>query len=94
MKWIEIIELRTMSSDRILLESQLQSLINNVKQESKITAIKIYKNLSVETDISIHLIFSSGNIESGGSPLGMRLASAIKEFGLVRHSTWIEANLE
>jgi nucleoside-diphosphate-sugar epimerase len=28
--------------------------------------------------------------ENSGSPLGLRLASALKEFGLVNHSIWIE----
>jgi len=29
-------------------------------------------------------------VENNGSRLGLRLASALKEFGLVNHSVWVE----
>ncbi len=35
MKWLEIIELRSVDSNRELLESQLQELINEVDKETK-----------------------------------------------------------
>ena len=89
MKWLEIIELRSAGSNKALLESQLQNLIKEVNKEAKQQAIKIYSRVIVDTDFSIHLIHNSNKIESG-SPLGLRLASALKEYGLVYHSVWIE----
>ncbi len=94
MKWIEIIEIRTMSSDRKLLESQLHTIIKGAKQGSELMAIKIYTNLAVETDLSIHLFHDTQKAGVSGSPLGLRLVSVIKEFGLVSHSTWISAQLD
>ena len=90
MKWLEIIELRSVGSNRELLKSQLQSLINEVNQEVKKQAIKVYSHVTVETDFSVHLLHDSKQAEIGGSPLGLRLATALKEFGLVNHSVWIE----
>jgi len=90
MKWLEIIELRSVGSNRTLLESQLQSLINEVNQDAKQQTIKVYSHVAVETDFSIHLYHDSKEADISGSPLGQRLASALKEFGLVNHSVWVE----
>ena len=86
MKWLEIIELRSVGS----LESQLKNLINKVNKASKYKTIKIYSHTTVETDFSIHLFHDSKKGENSGSRLGLRLASALKEFGLVNYSTWIK----
>jgi len=90
MKWLEIIELRSVGSNRTLLESQLQSLINEVNQDAKQQTIKVYSHVAVETDFSIHLVHDSHRVNISGSPLGQCLASALKEFGLVNHSVWVE----
>ncbi len=90
MKWLEIIELRSMGNKRAVIDSQLQSLINEVKQETRQQAIKVYSNITVATDFSIHLYHDLKEADFSGSPLGQRLASALKEFGLVNHSIWVE----
>ena len=90
MKWLEIIELRSVESNRELLESQLQKLINEVDRETKKQAIKVYSRVIVDTDFRIHLFHNSNKIDNSGSPLVLRLASALKEFGLVNHSIWVE----
>ena len=90
MKWMEIIELRSVGSNRKLLESQLQNLVDRVNKASKHKTIKIYSHTTVETDFSIHLFHDSKKLENSGSQLGLRLASTLKEFGLVNHSVWFE----
>jgi len=72
------------------LESQLQKLINEVKRETKKQAIMVYSRVLIDTDFRIHLFHDSTKVENSGSPLGLRLASALKEFGIVNHSIWIE----
>ena len=90
MKWLEVIELRTAGSNRELLESQLQELINKVDKETKKQAIKVYSHVAINTDFSIHLFHDSKKAEANGSRLGLRIAAALKDFGLVTHSIWIE----
>ena len=90
MKWLEIIELRSVGNDRELLESQLQKLINEVDRETKKQAIKSYSRVMIDTDFSIHLFHDSKKVENSGSRLGLRIASALKDFGLVNHRIWIE----
>ena len=90
MKWLEIIELRSAGSNQALLESHLKNLLDEVRNEAKQQAIKVYRRVIVDTDFSIHLMHNSKKLENSGSPLGLRLVSALKEYGLVNHSVWIE----
>ena len=90
MKWLETIELRSAEGNRKLLESQLQKLINEMDKETKKLTIKYYSRVMIDTDFSIHLFHDSKKEENSGSRLGLRLASALKAFGLVNHSIWIE----
>ena len=90
MKRLEIIELRTADSNSELLKSKLQELINEVETETKEQSIKSYSHVTIDTDFSIHLIHESETLEPFGSRLGLRITSALREFGLVHHSVWIE----
>ena len=90
MKWLEMIELRSVECHRELLESQLQQLIHDVNKETDPQAIRAYHRVTIDTDVSIHLVHESTHAERNGSPLGVRLASSLQEFGLVNHSVWIE----
>ena len=92
MRWLEIIELRSVGCNRELLESQLQNLIKEVEMESIKPAIEIYSRIRLDTDFGIHLFHSSKIIENYGSSLGLRLASNLKEFGLVNHKVWVDLN--
>jgi hypothetical protein len=89
MKWLEIIELRSVERNRELLESHLQKLNNMVAKESEKQSIKIYSRVMLDTDFGIHLFHDSKEVENSGSSLGLRLASNLKEFGLVNHSIWL-----
>jgi hypothetical protein len=90
MKWLEIIELRTVDSNRESLESQLQELIDEADMEKEQQTIKAYSHAMVDSDFSIHLFHKTEIVEKAGSRLGLRLASALREFGLVNHNIWIE----
>ena len=90
MKWLEIIELRSAGGNNKLLESQMEKLVNEVYERTAKNTVKAYCRLMVDTDFSIHLFHDSKKVEKSGSPLGLRLASALREFGLVNHSIWTE----
>lgn len=90
MKWLEMIELRSVENHRELLESQLQQLMHDVNREADAKDIKAYHRIMLDTDVSIHLVHESPHAEQNGSSLGVRLASSLREFGLVNHSVWVE----
>ncbi len=90
MKWLEIIELRSVNINRELLESKMQKLIIEVEKEAERHTIRVYIRVMMNTDFSIHILNDSKVVENSGSQLGLCLASALKEFGLVNHSIWAE----
>jgi hypothetical protein len=87
MKWLEIIELRAVHIDQHELQQQIAHLLDEVKNEN---AIRIYVNVRVETDWSVHVQHDSEKAEAHGSKVGRRLKEILKESGLVNHSIWFE----
>ena len=90
MNWLEIIELRSVNHDSGTLEKDLIRLMNKMDCEGKPQTFKVYKHGTVETDFSIHLHYDTEQAETSGSKSGLCLVSALKEFGLVNHSIWVE----
>jgi hypothetical protein len=52
--------------------------------------MKTYHHAALETDVSVHLLWESEQPEQNGSSLGLRIGQALKEFGLIDHSVWVE----
>jgi hypothetical protein len=90
MAWLEIIEIRAMGNNREILKSQLQDLINDLSKEVELWSVRIYRQVMLETDFSIHLFHESENPETGCSSICSRLVSSLKDFGFVNHTVWIE----
>ena len=89
MGWIEVIEIRTTHNKLQLLEQGLGNIINGTEIRSKFQAFEVYRSGTVDTDFCIHLVHNS-EINKCGSSLGIRFASALKDFGLVNHIVWEE----
>jgi len=88
MDWLEIIKLRSADSGSGLLEEFLLSMAT--VGQGGLKEIKTYRHAALENDWSVHLHWKSERPEQNGSALGLRLAQALKEFGLIDHSVWIE----
>jgi hypothetical protein len=88
MKWLEVIRLRSAGKGSALLDELLMSMTQT--GQSGLVEIKTYRHAALNTDLSLHLYWKSDRPEQNGSALGLRLAQALKEFGLVDHSIWAE----
>jgi len=88
MKWLEVIKLRSAGKNSEPLKELLLSF--DKFSQPALVEMKTYHHAALETDLSVHLHWESGRLEQNGSSLGLRLAQALKEFGLVDHSIWIE----
>ncbi len=88
MKWLEIIKLRSVGRNSELLKELLLSI--NKFNQSGLVELKTYHHAVLETDLSVHLHWESERPEQNGSNLGLRLAQALKEFGLIDRSIWVE----
>lgn len=90
MKWLEIIELRSVGHRLKIVEPELRNLIEQINKKSSEKKITVYSRFEVNSDFSIHLLHDSKKIESSGSVLGLNLVAVLKEFGLINHSIWVE----
>lgn len=90
MKYLEIIELRSVTKNKGILISQIEQILSDLRQEFKEKDVHTYSRIHIETDYSIHLFHEAETIEPYGSEIGLRLATILKEYGLVNHSIWKE----
>jgi hypothetical protein len=90
MNWLEIIELRSAGFDKGTVEKQLEKLLGEFEKNMVGKGIKSYRRVSVDSDFSIHLLHETEQIETWGSELGLRLVSALREFGMINHTIWKE----
>ena len=94
MKWIEIINLRSAGATRDSIEQKIPRSVAEVDQSKNLVSVQVYRHATVDTDLSVHLLFECVRPEVQPSALGQRLASALKAFGLVSHSLWVEEERE
>jgi len=87
MRRLEIIHLR--SSGR-----PLESLAERVRESvhsggSHEAVVTLYRCQGLETDLAVHLRYD-GEPLTGPSDLGLKLAAALRDYGLVEHKLWEE----
>jgi hypothetical protein len=90
MRWIEIIDIRSLRFPQALLELDLQALMAELATEKQVTRVEIYWHGELETDYSVHIHYRSDSDRVGRSQFGLHIVSLLKEFGLVHHSIWRE----
>ncbi len=87
MSHLEIIQIRTAKTNQKLLNDFLSAWLNQVNESKKTEKIKIYKRINLETDYSIHIELKA---KTDKDQIGEKLASTLKEFGIVNYSVWVE----
>ncbi len=90
MSWFEVIHLRTTERETEKIVPIIQQLVGEAVEEGSCQEIKMYRRALVDTDLSILLYHDTIKIEKNGSSLGLRIASALKDYGMVNHTTWLE----
>ena len=90
MKWLEMIQVRICDGNRRPLETELNKLIDEIRGRGAEQMVVIYNRPLIDTDYCIQIVHDSTVLQNPGSPLGLQLAVALKEFGLVSHTIWGE----
>lgn len=94
MRWVEIIALRSPSRINGQFIDQLLNGVGRSKDSADrpndLVEIRTYHHSTVETDLSIHIHWESEKESQDKSPLGLRLSSVLKPFGLLNYSVWVE----
>jgi hypothetical protein len=88
MKRLEIIHLRSSGAPVDSLSDQISTSLKATPRTAENVAL--YRREGLETDIAIHIHHGEGRGTAGPNGLGLRLASALKAYGLVEHSVWVE----
>lgn len=70
----------------------VQQLVCEAVEEGSCREIKMYRRALVDTDLSILLYHDTIKMEKNGSSLGLRITSALKDYGMVNHTTWLEVH--
>lgn len=91
MSRIEIIHLRangvrSVNAAKDLLKQALIADLNEVAQ-----SMKVYHHQSIEEDLCVILNWKTAEMAKSWCDLGLHLTSALKEFGRVDHSLWVES---
>ena len=92
MNWSEVIMVRSAGSNAEILAKTVQDLMADVARSAGNDDVRVFCRENLETDICIVLSHSGKKAQTGGSPLGLRIASAFKEIGLVHHTIWNEVD--
>ena len=89
MNWIEIIELRSYRFKPETLRELKQTIVES-ERDRGLRVFEVYHNLYIETDTGIHIHWKTREGRIKKSSLGLRIASALRDFGHVNHTIWVE----
>ncbi|MCK5250982.1 MAG: hypothetical protein KAJ98_13510 [Spirochaetaceae bacterium] len=84
---LEIIHVRLSAG---ISEDLLEDIRSSVTEREEGSELRIYSRAGLPGDIGIHILFHESAVDESMSSLGMRLASELREFGMVEHSLWTE----
>ncbi len=87
MKTLEIIHLRLGDNRR---DGLIEIIRSSIDSEDDSREARIYRHARLETDLAVHLPRETSRKSDQASDLGVRIASALREHGIVEHSVWVE----
>jgi formate dehydrogenase beta subunit len=93
MKWMETVRLRSLAGQEKVLPTLVHDIIKNI-DEVGLKQIRLYKNISFQSDTSIMLDWDTSIPEVQGSMAALSIAQNLKIYGLVEHSIWVEHELK
>ncbi len=90
MPWMELIRIRTGRNQEEALKSRLKGLLACHERAAHTFEVHVYGHAAFPGDVVLLLRWETNRPEERGSLPGLGLVQALKEFGLVEHTVWIE----
>ena len=87
MKRLEVIHLR-LAGPRP--ETLIEEMRDSVLQSDPNMIIRLYQHATVETDLAVHIHQADPPPDPDTAELGVRLAAALRKYGMVEHTVWME----
>ncbi len=84
----EIILIRVFGSNLETIKKEVNEKLQEFSAAEKQIKIELYRNMSLPTDLSVHIDYYDTQKRKASSVIGQLLAEALKEFGLINHSVW------
>lgn len=91
MKYLEIVHLRMSGRVPTKLIEDIRSSFSTEKENC---TVKIYYKANLLSDLAVHIHLEIDSNGSVYSDLGLRLTAALREYGMIEHSVWIEDQAE
>ncbi len=85
-KWIEVIDVRSPQGAARTVETLLRELVSDATGDR----VDVFRRVSLDGDFLVELRHAAGPVDARGSDVGVRIASALRERGLVNHTVWVE----
>lgn len=89
MKWLEIITVRSVLPAVKPCVAKVFEQADKLKEKYPCACLFLYHHANIGTDTSIHIHWKGDIADGKKSPLGEFVAQALKKFGLVNYSIWI-----
>ncbi len=86
-KRLEIIHLRLTGARPQGLVEEIQK---SIRGQDGLINVQVYHHAAISTDLGIHLHLDNKVNDPNISEFGVRLASALREYGIVEHTIWLE----
>lgn len=85
---LETIRLRANAAS---VEPLIDRLLESVRADrDRLESVEVYRRAGLDSDLAVHIRRPGAAAGSGPGRAGVRLAAALAEFGLVRHTVWEE----
>ena len=88
MKTLEIIHLQSGTGSMASLGDQIRESLRGADERPEI--VTVYRRDGLANDLAIHLQHPDRSAAAKPTELGLRLAAALREHGIVEHTLWTE----
>jgi len=90
MLWMEMIRLRTTPAQLKKVTGLLLETSSRAAGEAGLVRMHMYNSASHQSDLALSLWWDTEFLQHEGSRAGLTMREALKAFGLVEHTIWVE----
>jgi hypothetical protein len=93
MRWMETIKVQSATGEEQVIVDELMALAQRVRKSTNGQGLQeamVFCHASVPGYVALRLFWNTDTPQTRGSTIGLSLTQALKAFGLVDHSVWIE----
>jgi hypothetical protein len=90
MRWVEVIRLRSEPAGESPAAEWLTDAVQELAGKKHLLSATVYSRIDISSDIGIQLEWDTPPASATGSDVGLGIAHALRPFGLLDHTVWVE----